>query len=102
MDEPNSRLDSHAAAIVMHIVHNIVNTSRTFFYTIHQPNIDIFEDFDEVNSKTFMINLCNVKQTTFLLCFFAWLDKRKWEQRDRIKQGSTEQIISKSSVLLVS
>jgi len=65
MDESTSGLDAHAVAIVMCIVDNIVNTGRTIICTIHQPNIDIFEAFDEVNSNTFMINLCNVKQKAY-------------------------------------
>lgn len=53
MDEPTSGLDARAAAIVMRIVRNIVDTGRTVVCTIHQPSIDIFEAFDEVN-------LCNI------------------------------------------
>ncbi|XVF71507.1 hypothetical protein PTKIN_Ptkin12aG0043400 [Pterospermum kingtungense] len=48
MDEPTSGLDARAAAIVMRVVKNIVNTSRTIVCTIHQPSIDIFEAFDEL------------------------------------------------------
>ncbi|KAM7495762.1 hypothetical protein LguiA_020176 [Lonicera macranthoides] len=47
MDEPTSGLDARAAAIVMRVVKNIVNTKRTVVCTIHQPSIDIFEAFDE-------------------------------------------------------
>jgi ABC-type protease/lipase transport system fused ATPase/permease subunit len=36
-------LDARAAAIVMRVVRNIVNTGRTIACTIHQPAIDIFE-----------------------------------------------------------
>lgn len=49
MDEPTSGLDARAAAIVMRVVKNIVCTGRTIVCTIHQPSIDIFEAFDEVN-----------------------------------------------------
>lgn len=48
MDEPTSGLDARAAAIVMRVVKNIVETGRTIVCTIHQPSIDIFEAFDEV------------------------------------------------------
>ncbi|GKV23287.1 hypothetical protein SLEP1_g33035 [Rubroshorea leprosula] len=48
MDEPTSGLDARAAAIVMRVVKNIVNTNRTIVCTIHQPSIDIFEAFDEL------------------------------------------------------
>ena len=49
MDEPTSGLDARAAAIVMRAVRNIVDTGRTVVCTIHQPSIDIFEAFDEVD-----------------------------------------------------
>uniref|UniRef100_A0ACD5TSL6 Uncharacterized protein n=1 Tax=Avena sativa TaxID=4498 RepID=A0ACD5TSL6_AVESA len=48
MDEPTSGLDARAAAIVMRIVRNTVNTGRTVVCVIHQPSIDIFESFDEL------------------------------------------------------
>ena len=49
MDEPTSGLDARAAAIVMRTVRNTVDTGRTVVCTIHQPSIDIFEAFDEVD-----------------------------------------------------
>ncbi|XP_057859925.2 ABC transporter G family member 42 isoform X2 [Cryptomeria japonica] len=48
MDEPTSGLDARAAAIVMRTVRNTVNTGRTVVCTIHQPSIEIFEEFDEL------------------------------------------------------
>jgi ABC-type multidrug transport system ATPase subunit/ABC-type multidrug transport system permease subunit len=48
MDEPTSGLDARAAAIVMRAVRNTVDTGRTVVCTIHQPNVDIFEAFDEL------------------------------------------------------
>ncbi|ONI04160.1 hypothetical protein PRUPE_6G306100 [Prunus persica] len=48
MDEPTTGLDARAAAIVMRAVKNVANTGRTIVCTIHQPNIDIFEAFDEL------------------------------------------------------
>ncbi|KAL3646851.1 ABC transporter G member 39 [Castilleja foliolosa] len=48
MDEPTSGLDARAAAIVMRTVRSTVDTGRTVVCTIHQPSIDIFEDFDEL------------------------------------------------------
>lgn len=48
MDEPTSGLDARAAAVVMRAVKNVVATGRTTVCTIHQPSIDIFETFDEV------------------------------------------------------
>ena len=49
MDEPTSGLDARAAAIVMRTVRNTVDTGRTVVCTIHQPSIDIFDAFDEVD-----------------------------------------------------
>ncbi|GJN09846.1 hypothetical protein PR202_ga27891 [Eleusine coracana subsp. coracana] len=48
MDEPTSGLDARAAAIVMRAVKNVAETGRTVVCTIHQPNIEIFEAFDEL------------------------------------------------------
>ncbi|KAK1604647.1 hypothetical protein QYE76_028320 [Lolium multiflorum] len=48
MDEPTTGLDARAAAIVMRTVRKTVDTGRTVVCTIHQPNIEIFESFDEV------------------------------------------------------
>ncbi len=39
---------ARAAAIVMRVVRNIVDTGRTLVCTIHQPSIDIFEAFDDL------------------------------------------------------
>ncbi|KAG9144350.1 hypothetical protein Leryth_025211 [Lithospermum erythrorhizon] len=52
MDEPTSGLDARAAAIVMRTVRNTVDTGRTVVCTIHQPSVDIFEAFDEVQFKS--------------------------------------------------
>lgn len=49
IDEPTTGLDARTAAIVMRAVRNVVETGRTVVCTIHQPSIDIFESFDEVN-----------------------------------------------------
>ncbi len=40
---PSAGLDSRAAAIVMRVVRNIVDTGRTITCTVHQPSIEIFE-----------------------------------------------------------
>ncbi|EIE25913.1 ATP-binding cassette transporter [Coccomyxa subellipsoidea C-169] len=48
MDEPTTGLDARAAAIVMRVVRNIVDTGRTITCTVHQPSIEIFEAFDEL------------------------------------------------------
>ena len=36
-------LDARAAAVVMRVVRNIVDTGRTITCTIHQPSVNIFE-----------------------------------------------------------
>ena len=103
MDEPNSRLDAHVAAIVMRTVRNIVNTGRTVVCTIHQPSIDIFEAFDDVNSNTLMINLCDVKQKAYFYVSLFVLMKGKgcnWLAA-RIRQCSTYSIVAKFSILMV-
>ncbi|KAF6154961.1 hypothetical protein GIB67_018398, partial [Kingdonia uniflora] len=55
MDEPTSGLDARAAAIVMRVVKNVVDTGRTVVCTIHQPSINIFEAFDEVSIVHFPV-----------------------------------------------
>ena len=61
MDEPTSGLDARAAAIVMRTVRNLVDTGKTVVCTIHQPSIDIFETFDEVNKALLLLlRTCNV------------------------------------------
>ncbi|KAF3776177.1 putative ABC transporter ATP-binding protein [Nymphaea thermarum] len=47
MDEPTTGLDTPAATIVMRAMRNTVDTGRTVVCTIHQPNTEIFESFDE-------------------------------------------------------
>lgn len=59
MDEPTSGLDARAAAIVMRVVRNTVDTGRTVVCTIHQPSIDIFESFDEVDSNPLEVSVNN-------------------------------------------
>eukprot|EP00887_Chlorella_sp_A99_P006644 scaffold3.g6644.t1 len=44
-DEPTSGLDARAAAIVIRAVKNVALSNRTVMVTIHQPSIDIFEQF---------------------------------------------------------
>lgn len=70
MDEPTSGLDARAAAIVMRSVRNTVNTGRTVVCTIHQPSIDIFESFDEVNhcQNKIMLSMSHQGNLTCLKC----------------------------------
>lgn len=62
MDEPTSGLDARAAAIVIRAIKNISTTGRTVVCTIHQPGIDIFETFDEVQIGL-IINIYNQRYT---------------------------------------
>ena len=71
MDEPTSGLDARAAAIVMRTVRNTVDTGRTVVCTIHQPSIDIFESFDEVQ-LTFLIFV--VKFCQFYVSYASMLE----------------------------
>ncbi len=71
MDEPTSGLDARAAAIVMRTVRNTVDTGRTVVCTIHQPSIDIFESFDEVQ-LTFLIFV--VKFCQFYVSYASMLN----------------------------
>ncbi|WJX79108.1 hypothetical protein P8452_62259 [Trifolium repens] len=48
MDQPTSGLDARSVAIVMRAIRNIVDNGRTIVCAIHQPNIDIFQSFDEL------------------------------------------------------
>jgi ABC-type Mn2+/Zn2+ transport system ATPase subunit len=91
MDEPTSGLDARAAAIVMRAVRNTVDTGRTVVCTIHQPSIDIFESFDEVNRTILTIVLLSRIMTdkhigglniSKHLCTFAALPNETWRGRD--------------------
>ncbi|MED6135566.1 ABC transporter G member 44 [Stylosanthes scabra] len=57
MDEPISGLDSRAGVIVMRAIRKIADTGRTIVCTIHQPNSDIFESFDEEDKKYMRVYL---------------------------------------------
>lgn len=73
MDEPTTGLDTPAATIVMRAMRNTVDTGRTVVCTIHQPNTEIFESFDEVDTNIILlmdfndIYLCNVCLGIYLL-----------------------------------
>ncbi|MFS7986495.1 putative ABC transporter, AAA+ ATPase domain, ABC-2 type transporter [Helianthus anomalus] len=67
MDEPTTGLDARSAAIVMRAVKNIVDTGRTIVCTIHQPSIDIFEAFDEVEQRC--LNILGLLDTNIFILF---------------------------------
>ena len=71
MDEPTSGLDARAAAIVMRIVRNTVDTGRTVVCTIHQPSMDIFESFDEVKKTESCSNFSMLLSIAEFLIFLS-------------------------------
>jgi ABC-type multidrug transport system ATPase subunit len=46
LDEPTTGLDSHTAASVMETLRALAESGRTVISTIHQPNSEIFDNFD--------------------------------------------------------
>lgn len=48
LDEPTTGLDSFTATIVTEILQNLAISGRTVITTIHQPNSDIFNMFDQL------------------------------------------------------
>ena len=51
-------LDARAAAVVMRVVRNIVDTGRTITCTIHQPSVDIFEVLTPFAASTAAVTIC--------------------------------------------
>ena len=87
MDEPTSGLDARAAAIVMRTVRNTVDTGRTVVCTIHQPSIDIFDAFDEVNDNWIQVLFSSISLKgiiKFYYCAFA-ADSPKTRRRRNIR-----------------
>jgi len=48
LDEPTTGLDSFTATNVIEVLKELSNTGRTVISTIHQPNSEIFEMFDQL------------------------------------------------------
>ena len=48
LDEPTTGLDSFTASTIVHVLHDLASTGRTVMWTIHQPNSDTFESFDQL------------------------------------------------------
>lgn len=48
MDDPTSGLDARSVSIVMRVIRNLADNGRTIVCAIHQPKVNIFESFDEV------------------------------------------------------
>ncbi|GIL92366.1 hypothetical protein Vretifemale_19890 [Volvox reticuliferus] len=71
MDEPTTGLDARAAGLVMRAVRNTVATGRTVVCTIHQPNRDIMDNFDELlllkpGGRTIFFGALGEKQTSLV------------------------------------
>lgn len=47
LDEPTSGLDSTAALNIAKILKRIANLGQTVVAVIHQPRVEIFDQFDE-------------------------------------------------------
>jgi len=48
LDEPTTGLDSYTAASVMETLRALAASGRTVISTIHQPNTEIFDNFDRL------------------------------------------------------
>jgi ABC-type multidrug transport system ATPase subunit len=48
LDEPTTGLDSFTAASVMETLRALAASGRTVISTIHQPNTEIFDNFDRL------------------------------------------------------
>ena len=60
LDEPTTGLDSFTATNVIEVLSDLARSGRTVVSTIHQPNSEIFEMFDQLmliaNGKTLYLN----------------------------------------------
>lgn len=63
LDEPTTGLDSFTATSVCDLLKRLAKSGRTIITTIHQPNSDIFENFDKLmllaQGKTIYFNEAN-------------------------------------------
>ena len=48
LDEPTTGLDSFTASTIVQVLHDLASTGRTVMCTIHQPNSETFESFDQL------------------------------------------------------
>lgn len=60
LDEPTTGLDSFTAQNVVEVLSSLAASGRTIISTIHQPNSEIYEDFDQLmlmaGGKTLYLN----------------------------------------------
>mmetsp|Transcript_19392 Transcript_19392/g.22582 ORF Transcript_19392/g.22582 Transcript_19392/m.22582 type:complete len:207 (+) Transcript_19392:480-1100(+) len=63
LDEPTTGLDSFTATNVVEVLRDLANSGRTVVSTIHQPNSEIFEIFDQLmlmaGGRTLYMNSAN-------------------------------------------
>jgi len=48
LDEPTTGLDSYTASVIVGVLRNLTLSGRTVIATIHQPNSETFELFDQL------------------------------------------------------
>lgn len=48
LDEPTTGLDSYTSTQIMRLLKSLADSGRTIIQTIHQPNSEIFENFDQL------------------------------------------------------
>jgi ABC-type multidrug transport system ATPase subunit len=48
LDEPTTGLDSYTSTQIMQLLKSLADSGRTIIQTIHQPNSEIFETFDQL------------------------------------------------------
>ena len=63
LDEPTTGLDSFTAATIVEVMRDLAMMGKTIITTIHQPNSDCFENFDQLmlmaNGKILYMNDAN-------------------------------------------
>lgn len=69
LDEPTTGLDSFTATTVVEVLRDMARQGRTVISTIHQPNSDIFNMFDQLmlmaKGKIIYFNKANKSETYF-------------------------------------
>lgn len=75
LDEPTTGLDSYTATNIVEIISKLAKSGRTVICTIHQPNSDIFNMFDQLmliaNGKTVYFNDAKLAKDYFSNIGFA-------------------------------
>ena len=72
-DEPTSGLDSYLATSVVKTLKKLAESGTTVLCTIHQPNSEIFEEFDSLQERFLIDNFSNFNHFYNLnLVFFTF------------------------------